>query len=197
MHSAGNGMRTHWQEPSPYMVGTEVLEANVSPYGKSHKDPPPPPSTVPPPPPSPITGGSCHKYNFCRDKHVFCRDKSMLAATICISLSRQNIFVTRKVSRQAYFCRDKIRVLSRLVCRDKSKLVGIKPLSRQNYVCRDKTFVATKMILLILPTPLPLPLPLPLPYLFLPVCIADPTMRLRGHNVGRQQCMSTAFKRRA
>ena len=34
-----------------------------------------------------IIGGSCHKYNFCRDKHnfaatedVFCRDKSMLVA---------------------------------------------------------------------------------------------------------------------
>ena len=37
---------------------------------------------------SAIIGGSCHKYNFCRDKHVFVatkhvfsHDKSMLAAT--------------------------------------------------------------------------------------------------------------------
>ena len=35
-----------------------------------------------------IIGGSCHKYDFCRDKHVFvatkdvfCRDKSMIVAT--------------------------------------------------------------------------------------------------------------------
>ena len=34
-------------------------------------------------------GGSCHKYNFCRDKHVFCRDK------------------TRVLSRQKYACGDK------------------------------------------------------------------------------------------
>ena len=50
----------------------------------------------------PIIGGSCHKYNFCRDKHVlvatkqvFCRDKSMLAAT-------------KRLPRKKYVCRDKI-----------------------------------------------------------------------------------------
>ena len=25
-----------------------------------------------------IIGGSCHKYDFCRAKHVFCRDKIMI-----------------------------------------------------------------------------------------------------------------------
>ena len=36
-----------------------------------------------------ITGGSCHKYHFCRDKHVFCVDKR------------------RVLSRQTRACRDK------------------------------------------------------------------------------------------
>ena len=62
-------------------------------------------------------GGSCHKYNFCRDKrsvvatrvfrdkrvffspkHVFCCDKSMLVAT-SIFLSRQNFYCDRYLSR--------------------------------------------------------------------------------------------------
>ena len=55
----------------------------------------------------PIIGGSCHKYHFCRDKqvfvktkHIFCRNKSFVATIICLS-------------RQAYSCCDKRRVLSR------------------------------------------------------------------------------------
>ena len=65
--------------------------------------------------------------NIGRDKHVF--------------------VVTKVLSRQAYFCRDKTRVLSRQtrVCPDKSKHVSTKLLSRQNYVCRDKhTFCRDK-----------------------------------------------------
>ena len=48
-----------------------------------------------------ITGGSCHKYHFCRDK-------SFVATNTC--LSRQNpSFAATKVSlsREKYFCRDK------------------------------------------------------------------------------------------
>ena len=52
----------------------------------------------------PITGGSCHKYNFCRDKSFVAADKTYL-------LSRQN-----------YVCLDNRRVLSQEthVCRDKT-----------------------------------------------------------------------------
>ena len=74
--------------------------------------------------PSSIIGGSCHKYEFCRDKSfdVFCCDKSMLVATkLCLS-------------QQAYFCHDK----------KKTCFVATKVLFRQKYVCRNKSFVATK-----------------------------------------------------
>ena len=87
-------------------------------------------------------------------KHFYFRDKSMIIATDTC-LSRQNIicrdktFVSTKIfyrdkhnfvatevfSRQAYFCRDKRRILS-----------------SQRRVCRDKeVFVATKMILMAAP----------------------------------------------
>ena len=57
-----------------------------------------------------IIGGSCHKYHFCREKHVsvatkhlFCRDKSMLVATNL--LSRQKYFCLDKyLSQQTQFC---------------------------------------------------------------------------------------------
>ena len=59
-----------------------------------------------------IIGGSCHKYNFCRDK-------------------------TRVLSRQNYFCRDKIMfVATKYFGRDKSNTC----LSQQNILCRDKNY---------------------------------------------------------
>ena len=101
-----------------------------------------------------ITDGRCHKYHYCRDKHVChdkarlllrqkyaCRDKTFVATKLC--LSRQTrvcffrdktkemiFFATKPLSRQAYSCRDKIRVFS-----------------RQIRVCCDKTFVSTKITL--------------------------------------------------
>ena len=94
-----------------------------------------------------IIGGSYQKYHFCHDKHVF--------------------VPTNRLSRQAYFCRDKRRV-----CHDKSMLVGIKTfvgtkfclsrqiffvinvlsrkkifLSRQTNKIRNKTFVTTSILL--------------------------------------------------
>ena len=105
-----------------------------------------------------MVGGSCHKYhfcrdksfNFCRDKHVFvstkyfCRNKSFVMTNkhnfVCLSkshVSRDKMFVAsnRILSQQAYFCRDKRRVLSWPTIY----------LSRQTRVCRDKAFVRTKM----------------------------------------------------
>ena len=77
----------------------------------------------------PIIGGSCHKYNCCRDKH--------------------NFVATKVLSQQAYFCLDKRRV-----CLDKIRFVTTNVFSRQAYFCRvkirvffcrNKTFVATNI----------------------------------------------------
>ena len=60
---------------------------------------------------SSITGGSCCKYHFCRDKHkkrvlsrqkYACRDKAFVVTKFCVL--RRSIFVATKVlSRQSYF----------------------------------------------------------------------------------------------
>ena len=72
-----------------------------------------------------ITGGSCHKYNFCRDKHFVATNTSFVATKVC--LSRQNI------------CSDKI-----MFCLDKHTFVATN-------ICREKSFVATKIILVAAP----------------------------------------------
>ena len=84
---------------------------------------------------TPIIGGNCHKYHFCREKvclsrQNLCRDKHVCVCREKNILPRQTYFCRdKKLSRQAYFCRDKIR----LVCRDKH------------------VFVATKMVLVAAP----------------------------------------------
>ena len=89
------------------------------------------------------TGGSCHKYTFCHNKHVFvvtkhifCHDKSMLAATKLLSQQNSvccdNIFLL-----QQDFCDDKhtFVMTKDVFCRDKSKLVTTKLcMSRQIFV---------------------------------------------------------------
>ena len=49
-----------------------------------------------------IIGGNCHKY-------YFCRDKSSVASNICCD--KHNFVATKVLSGQAYFCRDKTRLL--------------------------------------------------------------------------------------
>ena len=82
-----------------------------------------------------IIGGSCYKYNFCRDKgFVFCRDESIFVAT--------KIYL----SRQKYVCRDKTFVTTSILLSDKH--VNTKRLlSRQKYACREKSFVVTNTCL--------------------------------------------------
>ena len=79
-----------------------------------------------------IIGGSCHKYHFCRDKTFDATNTSLL----------RQIFVatsTELLSQQAYFCRDKRRVLTRQTC-----VCCDKYLSPQVF-CRGKhIFVVTK-----------------------------------------------------
>ena len=90
-----------------------------------------------------IIGGSCYKYNFCRDKSF----------VFCISyLSRQNklTFVTTKHV-FCHACRDKYMFVVTNSCRDKSFVARNTCLSRQKF-CRSKhTFVATKIVLVAAP----------------------------------------------
>ena len=75
-----------------------------------------------------IIGGSCHKYHFCRDKHVFFATKHVF---FCFFL----FFVATKVCLPQQKCRDKITFVP------------------TKYFCRDKhVFVATKMIIVAAPT---------------------------------------------
>jgi len=111
-----------------------------------------------------ITGGSCPKYHFCRDKqgftltkHIFCRDESMsqqkyvcrkkgfcykFTFVMCL-WQNVSIVMTKVLSRQTRVCRNK-NISSQQV------------LSWQAYFCRDKRcvlfFVATKMVLVAAPT---------------------------------------------
>ena len=105
-----------------------------------------------------ITGESCHKYHFCRDKtHLLSRqkyayrDKGFVATSILLSrqarVCRDKTHVCRDkrtvLSRQTYACRDKTFVVTD-ICRNKHVFVARR-------ACRDKTFVATKMILVAAP----------------------------------------------
>ena len=51
-----------------------------------------------------IIGGSCHKYNFCRDKHMFVAPKHVFRRDII--LSRRKI---RRDKSWPHFCHDKMR----------------------------------------------------------------------------------------
>ena len=102
-----------------------------------------------------ITGGSCHRYHFYRDKskfrhlcykrvfvatkHVFCRDKSMLVTKL---LSRQKDFVaTNIILSPQNFCHDKYTFVATkdVFCRDTHVFVATK-------VCFSHIFVATKHV---------------------------------------------------
>ena len=87
-----------------------------------------------------IIGGSCHKYYFCRDKHVV---SLFVATNMCFS--RQNPFL----SLQNYVCRDKYfswQVLSRQKYFFATNIFffATKLLSRQAYFCRDKRRVLSR-----------------------------------------------------
>ena len=109
-----------------------------------------------------ITGGSCHRYYFCRDKsvvvtslllswqhvfvttkHVFCHNKSMLATTKL--LSRQN-YVCHDKHMQKLTCQDKTFVRT-ILCLLRQMFVWTKLLSQQKYVCRDKRFITRSILL--------------------------------------------------
>ena len=108
-----------------------------------------------------IIGGSCHKYNVCRDKsfvatnkhvlvatnHVFCRDKSMLAATKL--LSHHNYICHDKIclSRQI-FSREHVFVATNILwSRQKTCFVATKHLFVPTKLCLSRQiFVATKVL---------------------------------------------------
>lgn len=92
-----------------------------------------------------IAGGSCHKYNFCRDKKVFVATKQVSSPQ-----KYANIILSRQT-----FCRNKLTFIAtkdvfsrgkRVFYRDKSMLVGTKLSVQTNVllwqayfcVCRDR-----------------------------------------------------------
>ena len=81
-----------------------------------------------------ISGGSCHKYHFCRDKTQTHKNTSFVATKVC--LPREN------------FCRNKIMFVTTSigVCRDKHTFDATK-----DFCCDKHMFVATKAILLAAP----------------------------------------------
>ena len=97
-----------------------------------------------------ITGGSCRKYDFWRDKHVFVATKSVLCLDKSILVATKHLLRLNYVCRDKIFCRDNHTFHQTHVCRDKSKLVATKScfvakknkkkrvLSRQTRVCHDK-----------------------------------------------------------
>ena len=95
-----------------------------------------------------ITGGSCQKYHFCRDKTFF-YDKHIVVATNTCLLWQNTSFVAIKVclSRQNVFFRDKHNLVatSILLSRQKTCFVVTNTcLSLQTHVCHNNGFVTTK-----------------------------------------------------
>ena len=127
-----------------------------------------------------ITGGSCHKYHvfvaikksfvatkvyhsrelpqapfFVAANTSFAATKVLLRQTrVCVCRNKRFVVTKIYLSRQAYFCRDKMRVVATKMileaapAKDKSIPAATKLLSRQAYFCHDKNvFVATKVSL--------------------------------------------------
>ena len=94
---------------------------------------------------SAITGGSCHKNHFCRDKNTsFVATKVLSRLTFCCD--KAFVAINIILSRQAYFCRDKHVFVVTDICRDKSFVAASLLVSRQTCV-----FVSTKLILVAAP----------------------------------------------
>ena len=102
------------------------------------------------------TGVSCHKYNFCGNKHVFvmtkhsfCRDKRYAChdKTYFCHDKRQRNFVTTSLLllRQAHVCQDKTRLWLRqkYACRDKHVFFATNICRHKSFVATNKSFVAT------------------------------------------------------
>ena len=85
------------------------------------------------PPPAPITGGSCHKYLFGRNKSFLlsqqkytCHDKTLVMTNIILSWPK-------------FCCNNLTFVATKLIfCRDRNMLVTTNPFSWQTRVCRNK-----------------------------------------------------------
>ena len=98
--------------------------------------------------PCSITGGSCHKYNFCCDK-------SFVVTNVCLPWQnfRHNkimFVVTKRLLRQTHICRDKHTFVGTkdVLCCDKHVSGATKvSLSWQNF-CRDKIMFVTRKVLL-------------------------------------------------
>ena len=87
-----------------------------------------------------ITGGSCHKYHFYRNKCFVATNTCLLRQTFVIAASPV-CHTCLLLLRQTRVRRDK-----HVFCRDKSMLVATKRLPPQTRVCREQIFVATNIL---------------------------------------------------
>ena len=65
-----------------------------------------------------IIGGSCHKYDFCRDKRFVATKLCLSFVSTSILLSRQNMcFITTNACllQQTHFCYDKMCVTTKMI----------------------------------------------------------------------------------
>ena len=93
-----------------------------------------------------IIGGSCHKYNFCRDKtRLLSRQKYACRDNI----TGGNCYNNHFFARQTRVCRDKITFVTKYFCRDKTVFWSNQRIIGgicHKYICRNKRmFVATKV----------------------------------------------------
>ena len=117
-----------------------------------------------------ITGVSCHKYHYSRDK-------SMVFATK-LYFCRSKTFVMTNISRDKHACHDKTFVatntclLRQKFCHDKHTFVATKDvfcLDKRMFAATNyKTFVPTKIILVAAP----------------PMIVAIPSLSVQGSYVG-------------
>ena len=112
---------------------------------------------------STVTGGSCHKYHFCRDKtHLLSQQKYVccdetIVATKIFCCDKHNFVTTILLLQQAYFCCGRRHVLlhQTCFCSDKSaccfvvtKLCLLPQIFVATHVCHNKhNFVATSIFL--------------------------------------------------
>ena len=82
---------------------------------------------------------------------LFCRDKTFVTTNIW--RDKHNFVATTVLLRQAYFCRDKTRLLSRQtgVCREKHVFVATKRIFVVVPANDKHVFVATKRIFVVVP----------------------------------------------
>ena len=102
----------------------------------------------------PITGGSCHNCDFCRDKHTFVATSTCFVTTNTCFVATNTCFVATKtclsqgthvLSRHTHACHNEHRYNKHRFCRDKhmpvTKNTCLVATNTCLYFCRDKNSV--------------------------------------------------------